>query len=228
MANSITPAKAMSLAAPSKRQILEATAIALVVAFAIWLAFVLPAETGKDPLHTGALFGLTSLSKAGATVVSTSGVEAFNPAAVSGGEGKAPVIQGVFVPEPGAYKVDSRELKLGPGEGIEIKYHLQRGASMVYSWTASDVVGYEFHGEPDVKPAGAGADYYESYDNDIRKGKKQSSGAFTAPSTGIHGWFWDNTSDGPVTIQLRTAGFYDYIWQNKDDVKTKLQPSDPQ
>ena len=28
-------------------------------------------------------------------------------------------------------------------------------------------------------------------------------------------------------IKLLTAGFYDYILQNKDDVKTRLQPMDP-
>ena len=95
------------------------------------------------------------------------------------GEGEAPVIKGVYVSQPASYKVDSRELKLGPGDGIEIKYHMQKGSAMVYSWKAGAVVSYELHGEPDVKPAGAGSDYYESYDNSMRKGKDQSYGAFT-------------------------------------------------
>ena len=25
---------------------------------------------------------------------------------------------------------------MGPGEGVEIKYHMQKGAGMVYSWKA--------------------------------------------------------------------------------------------
>ena len=103
---------------------------------------------------------------------------------------------------------------------------MQKGAGMVYSWSANRTVQYELHGEPDVKPANAGDDYYESYEKDDA-GKKESHGTFTSPSTGIQGWFWDNESDGPVTIKLATAGFYDYILQNKDDVKTRLQPSEP-
>ncbi len=59
------------------------------------------------------------------------------------------------------------------------------------------------------------------------RAKGKSHGTFTSPSTGIQGWFWDNEADGPVTIKLVTAGFYDYILQNKDDVKTRLQPSEP-
>jgi hypothetical protein len=96
----------------------------------------------------------------------------------------------------------------------------------VYSWTANAKVLYEFHGEPDVKPAGAPEDYFESYEKDDAVGKNQSSGTFTSPSSGIQGWFWDNESRAPVTVKLFTAGFYDYILQNKDDVKTRLQPTE--
>ena len=110
---------------------------------------------------------------------------------------------------------------------MEIKYHMQKGAGMVYSWTANEKVFYELHGEPDVKPAGASEDYYESYEKDDTVGKNQSHGTFTSPSTGIQGWFWENGTTSPITIKLVTAGFYDYIMQNKDDVKTRLQPTDP-
>jgi hypothetical protein len=213
---------AATMESPSRRQILRATSIAAVVAALISVTIVLPAEYGVDPLHTGAALGLLSLSKAAPGEV-TAAAPQVRPAA----EEQAPVIHGVFVAQPGGYKIDSRELKLGIGEGIEIKYHMQKGAGMVYSWTANRNVQYEFHGEPDVKPAGAGEDYFESYEKDDAVGKKESHGTFSAPSSGIEGWFWDNESDGPVTIKLVTAGFYDYILQNKDDVKTRLQPSEP-
>ncbi len=213
-----------TLESPSQRQILRATGIAILIAAIICVTIVLPAEYGIDPLHTGAALGLLSLSKATANAApaATAVSVAEAPAEI-----QAPVIKGVFVSQPGSYKVDSRELTLGPGEGIEIKYHMQKGSGMVYSWTANRNVEYEFHGEPDVKPAGAGEDYFESYEKDDAQGKKESHGTFTAPSTGIQGWFWDNESPAPVTIKLVTAGFYDYILQNKDDVKTRLQPTDP-
>jgi hypothetical protein len=110
---------------------------------------------------------------------------------------------------------------------MEIKYHMQSGAGMVYSWTASSKVQYEFHGEPDAKPAGAPEDYFESYEKDDKVGIAESHGTFAAPSTGIEGWFWDNESTDIVKVKLVTAGFYDYILQNRDDVKTKLEPTDP-
>ena len=33
-------------------------------------------------------------------------------------------------------------------------------------------------------------------------------GAFEAPMAGNHGWFWQNLNDQPVTITVKTAGFY--------------------
>jgi len=225
---------AVLIEGPSKQQILRATAVAILVAMAIFFTTVLPAEYGIDPLHTGAALGLMNLAKSGgASSVSTAPVTPTVTATapgitfVPGINGEAPIIKGVFVAQPNPYKVDSRELHLDAGEGMEIKYHMQSGAGMVYSWTANKKIQYEFHGEPDAKPAGASEDYFESYEKDDKVGILQSNGTFTAPSTGIEGWFWDNESSEPVTVKLVTAGFYDYILQNKDDVKTRLQPMDP-
>lgn len=215
---------------PSKKRILKATALAAFVALIIFFTVVMPAELGKDPLHTGAALGLMNLSKSvDAAPTAPAAIIDATPAAPTvqaGAAGEAPTIKGTFVAQPDRYRIDSREMKLGPGEGLEIKYHMQKGAGMVYSWTANAKVFYEFHGEPDVKPAGAPEDYFESYEKDDAVGKNQSNGTFTSPSTGIQGWFWDNEGSVPVTIKLFTAGFYDYILQNKDDVKTRLQPTE--
>lgn len=223
---------AASVAGPSKAKILKAAAAALAIAIAILFTAVLPAEYGIDPLGTGKALGLNSLAASGAPAAAPAAVSDAQPAiseqgVVVNANGEAHIIKGTFTAQPGRYKIDSRQLQLQQGEGIEIKYHMQKGAGMVYSWTANQPVFYEFHGEPDVKPAGAGEDYYESYDLDDQAGKAASHGTFTAPSTGIQGWFWENQTGGPVTIKLVTAGFYDYILQNKDDNKTRLQPSDP-
>lgn len=230
---------AESIGRPSKRQIVKATVVAVVAAVVILFVAVLPAEYGIDPLHTGAALGLMGLAKSTAggagtpaaaqTAPEASGYVAPAPTRVAseGAADEAPVIKGVFIPQSASYKIDSRVLSLQGGEGIEIKYHMQQKAGMVYSWSASNKVLYEFHGEPDTKPAGASADYFESYEKDDQTGITESHGSFTAPSTGIHGWFWENRTQSPVTIKVVTSGFYDYIMQNKDDVKTHLQPSDP-
>ena len=100
-----------------------------------------------------------------------------------------------------------------------MKYHMDKGAVMLYAWKANGKLAFEFHGEPDQKP---NKDYYESYELDDKIGKDASYGSFTAPSTGIHGWFWENKGDKTVEIHLTMAGFYDsakmYAGGKPDDV----------
>jgi hypothetical protein len=181
--------------APSKGAIAKATGIALVVALLLLFAAVLPAEYGLDPLKTGKLLGLTGISSAGETKVT--GRAVATPAAGQ---------PGVYTPQPKIYKADSQDFLLTPGDGVEMKYHLQKGASMVYGWKADGKVLFEFHGEPDQKPT---KDYFESYELDDKIGKDSSYGEFTAPSTGIHGWFWQNKGKKDVMIHLTVAGFFD-------------------
>ena len=89
----------------------------------------------------------------------------------------------------------------GPREGIEYKYRMERGGSLVYAWTATGRVKSEFHGEPQGAPKG----YAEFYEKTVAE---RASGSFFAPSTGIHGWYWENLGDAPVTVTLSSAGFY--------------------
>jgi hypothetical protein len=105
---------------------------------------------------------------------------------------------------------------------------MKKGAGMVYSWVASDKLLFEFHGEPNVKPAGKeGTDYYETYDIDNGPGKDQGHGTFIAPSAGIHGWFWENKTPNVVTLKILSSGFYDWVFQNRDNKETALKTMDP-
>jgi hypothetical protein len=104
-------------------------------------------------------------------------------------------------PTTGVYKTHTIQFHLEPGEGMEYKYHAPRGAGIVYTWTATASVEYEFHGEPE----GAAQGVYESYE---LKAGDRGAGSFTAPFTGIHGWFWENKTTMPVTVTLTSAGFY--------------------
>jgi hypothetical protein len=121
--------------------------------------------------------------------------------------------------------VDSEDLSLRPGEGVEIKYHMLKGAGMVYAWKATGKVQFEFHGEPDKKP---NKDYFESYELDNKVGQDHSFGSFTAPTTGIHGWFWENKEQKEVMIHLTAAGFFDSAkMYSGDDPPTELTIEDP-
>ncbi len=33
-------------------------------------------------------------------------------------------------------------------------------------------------------------------------------GVYTAPFPGIHGWYWQNQGAEPLTVRLRSSGFY--------------------
>ena len=227
--------------APSVRSLLVATVIALLTAAAVLVAFVLPAEYGIDPLGTGRALGLMDLAGAtGEPAKPTTAPAAssapqgadvpkavINPVLVTVPGADAPTVKDTFVAQRDGFQFDSREITLEPGEGMEIKYNMRKGAGLLYSWTASAPLFFEFHGEPDVKPAGKeGTDYYESYELDDKKGRDGSHGTFLAPTTGIHGWFWENKSDKPVTLKLRAAGFFDWITQNRKNKHTAFKPID--
>ena len=192
--------------APSKRAIAKATGVALCISLLLLFVAVLPAEYGFDPLKTGAALGLTGIAKAGET---------------KGGAAPtlAPGQAGVYAPQSRTYKVDAEDFQLRPGDGVEMKYHMAKGAGLVYAWKADGKLAFEFHGEPDQKPS---KDYYESYELDDKVGKDSSYGTFTAPSTGIHGWFWQNKGKKDVQFRLTVAGFFDsakmYVDGKPDDV----------
>lgn len=193
--------------APSKSALARATGIALLVALFLLFAVVLPAEYGIDPIRTGTILGLTGIAKAGAVPVRGAVVKT------------APGQAAVYTPQSRTYKVDSEDFSLRPNEGVEMKYHMAKGAGMVYAWKANGKLAFEFHGEPDQKP---NKDYYESYELDDKVGKDASYGSFTAPSTGIHGWFWQNKTNQEVQFHLSVAGFFDsakmYVDGKPDDV----------
>ena len=184
----------------SRGRIVKATAVALGVAVVLLLVAVLPAEYGIDPLGTGRLLGLTALAGAG---------EAAEP--VSAGP--------VPAAASASFKEDVYKVELRPFEGVEYKYRLEAGGSLVYSWEADAPVKFEFHGEPD----GAPAKYFDSYAKGNGTG---SSGGFTAEKPGIHGWFWENTGAARVTITLRTAGFYSRSIEFRDGERIERKFTD--
>jgi hypothetical protein len=112
-----------------------------------------------------------------------------------------PLHPGADFPVTMAFARDTRTFKIAPLDGVEFNYRMEKGGTMVYSWKASDSMTWDFHGEQ----KGAKAGYAESY---ATGEGKEGNGGFMAPWSGIHGWFWQNPSDKPVTVTLTTAGHY--------------------
>ena len=176
---------------PSAKTLAVASCLAAAAAALILFTAVLPAEYGIDPFGTGKAMGLLAMSRAGNA----------EPVPPPQGTALAPVREGNIALYPGQYKVDSRVFVLGPYEYVEFKYHLEKDAVMLFSWSADGNVLQDFHGDPDGAPASA----VQSYDKQPRR---TSDGTFTAPFSGIHGWYWENPGADTVTVKLTTAGFY--------------------
>jgi len=188
----------LGAAPPSLSKLARTTAIAMAVAGLLLVALVLPAEYGIDPLGTGTRLGLTAIASPPA---STESVEApTNPEAAL----MIPVPRGPVGEYPRPFKTDVYEVVLPAREGIEYKYHLEKGAAMFYAWTAAAPVIYDFHGERSGLVSDGGPSS-ESYDKGTRE---RASGSFSAPFGGIHGWYWENTGTSQVTVRLTTSGFY--------------------
>jgi len=126
---------------------------------------------------------------------------AFDPSkAETNGYGE-PVRKGSDFPVTMPFMRDTRTFTIKPLDGVEFNYRMEKGGTMVYSWTASDGLNWDFHGEPKGSEPG----YAESY----AEGEgKDGNGAFIAPTSGLHGWFWENQGSKPVTLTLKTAGHY--------------------
>ena len=62
-------------------------------------------------------------------------------------------------------------------------------------------VYFDFHGEP----AGDTTGYFESY---AIATTDQMRGSVTVPFDGSHGWYWKNSTNQDVVIELKTAGNY--------------------
>jgi hypothetical protein len=206
-------------APPSLGKLARTTAMAMAVAALLLVAFVLPAEYGIDPLGTGRRLGLTAIASPPAA---TESIETpTNPEEAL----MIPAQRGPVGEYPRPFKTDVYEVVLAAREGIEYKYHLEKGAAMFYGWTADAPVIYDFHGERSGLVSDGGPSS-ESYDKGTRA---RASGSFSAPFGGIHGWYWENTGTAPVTVRLTTSGFYNnavVIHPNGTRKLRDLQPLD--
>ncbi|MES2317067.1 MAG: hypothetical protein V4631_06190 [Pseudomonadota bacterium] len=190
-----------------KPDLLRGTIVAAIVAAIVLTVAVLPAEYGIDPTGAGAAMGLTKL---------------HTPVASAPRKPAAPVAAGSTVSAPGeqrsltisskptvAYRADEMEITLPAGKGLEVKTHLAKGATLIYTWKTrnAEKLNHDFHGEP----VNAKESEFESFI--LEDGVSQSKGALIAPFTGVHGWYWKNKTTAPVTVVLKASGFYTDIFR---------------
>ena len=202
-----TDVNASTTETPARERIALNAGVALLAAGLLLVVAVLPAEYGVDPLGIGRRLGLTAMNDV------KKEVDAFQASRASSAPGTATV-----VPQPRDYQNETVAFTLVPGGTVEYKYRLDKGQALLYSWKATGRVNCEFHAEPDGAPRG----YAESYEK--RDAEDAASGTLTAPFSGIHGWYWENTGSTDVTVTLSAAGFYTMSHEFRKDAppKTKM------
>lgn len=209
---------------PSTRKLIKSTIVAAVVALALLITVVLPAEYGIDPTGIGSLTGLTrmgeikmSLAREAETETDNTAIEEAVARAVS--EAMAQITLNnqandeIESETPNANlsseinsAINSHEmtLTLAPDESGEIKVVLAEGASVDYSWeTDGGAVNFDVHGDSSELNIRYHP-YYKGTD-------QQREGNLVADFDGAHGWFWRNRTDETVNITIRTSGEYTEI-----------------
>lgn len=177
--------KTQDIPTVSNKSLLVATVSALILALFIYLIVVLPAEYGKDPTGLGEKLGLTVLT---AETLSED----------------IPVVEIMPVESTEFVFREDDELVIVPAnKGIEYKFELNAFDQLIYEWQTTDgsAIYFDFHGEPEGDTTG----YFLSYSIATAN---QVQGTATVPFKGIHGWYWKNTTDQPISIQLKTSGNY--------------------
>jgi hypothetical protein len=161
-----------------KTSLIKAIISSLVIAVTTLILFILPAEYNIDPTGVGGALGFT----------------VFNE----------PLNEKQRIAEPTSNNLEERRvlLTIPAGRGIEYKLAMVKFEKVNYQWqTNKGPVYVDLHGEPKGDTSG----YFESYTIATVDHMK---GSFTAPFDGSHGWYWKNTTDSAIEVQLTFSGQY--------------------
>jgi hypothetical protein len=178
---------------------------AMAVAAIVLITIVLPAEYGIDPTSVGRRIGLDVLnSPASPATRDEAGAELGGLTEIMAGN--------TVAAEPGAQKIyataftsEETVISLKSLEEVEFKARMGKDDTLLYSWESDSPVYVDTHGEPLDYPDSPAIRYEE------RDGVNSGHGRITAPFAGLHGWYWLNTNETPISITLRTSGYYQHL-----------------
>ena len=198
-----------------KGKIIKATVISILVGALLLIIAVLPAEFGIDPTGAGKLLGFSKLyipEEAGTSSLVTPTLNASTPLIRLEKAGSGPNVERPVEADnpPPTTQLSSREdetkVVVPAGKGIEFKIDMLKYGKMKYEWSTSngEILYFDFHGEvkqeKEVKEV-----YFESY---TMANSNNMVGTFLAPYEGKHGWFFRNTGNEDVVVNLRLNGQY--------------------
>jgi hypothetical protein len=162
--------------------LIKYTLFSLIFAAVTLVTVILPAEYNIDPTGIGHKLGLTVFH---AEQIATP-VVLLSPEVAEQVKGVTETIE-VIVPA---------------GRGVEYKFVMEQYQKLEYEWiTDGTSLYFDLHGEPKGDTTG----YFESY---AIATLNEMKGSFTVPFAGSHGWYWKNTTETAVIVQLIVKGEY--------------------
>ena len=171
----------------STAQLIKYCILSVIFAIVILFTIILPAEYNIDPTGIGHQLGLTvfNQSKNKPEII----IEPASSSDLSSKENTVNTINTIDVIVPA-------------GRGVEYKFVMAQYQKLNYQWiTDGSPLFFDLHGEPEDNTTG----YFESY---AIATLREMKGSFTAPFSGTHGWYWKNTTESPVIVQLVVSGEY--------------------
>ncbi len=203
----------------SRRSTIKWLVAAAAVAVVLLFVVVLPAEYGYDPTRIGRALGLTQIDAAGQSAdhdldtVIDDLLSANDDIAVPAASDPMTPIP---LPNPAisqieeqAPKTETMRVRLDFDGRTEVKAVMQKNKAIVYTWKVEGGEVYvDFHGHDPAK----GKDFWVRYEEaGQEQGITGRSGSLVAPFQGEHGWYWLNTSQEPVTVELTVTGYFDRL-----------------
>lgn len=217
---------------PSTAKLIKSTILASIVAGALLVTVVLPAEYGFDPTGIGEVIGLKKMGEirislaeeaaaervlalakittvAGGTQKTGASIVSEAEAALQVAETTEPVVgetQAVIELVPLVVNLLNHQMQvtLTPNEGAEIKVKMAKEKQVKYSWwTDGGRANFDIHGDS--------KELKIDYHNYSKGSEQKSEGVLEAAFDGYHGWFWRNRTSETLTVTLQTNGEYTEI-----------------
>jgi hypothetical protein len=183
----------------SAGSMLAITGGAFVAGSLIVFGAILPAEFNWDPLGFGRTTGLNRLWAPREVTFDTT-------------TGSVPLAREY----PTGFRTDVIEIPLRAGgdstrgDELEYKVRMRKDATFVYEWSVPSVSNpeefyFDFHGHTLTAAKEMTVATYKQATG------TSANGALTAPFDGVHGWFFQNQSVGPIVVHVKISGFYELI-----------------
>jgi hypothetical protein len=167
----------------TKSILFKYTLFSFIFAIITLFTVILPAEYNFDPTGIGRTLGFTVFNN----------VQVGNAIPIPSKLSKNTINKKKWAEE-------TIEIIVPALSGIEYKFTMQQYQKLNYQWKTNGIPLYfDLHGEPEGDTTG----YFESY---AIATLSEMKGGFTTPFSGVHGWYWKNTSNTAVTIQLTVKG----------------------